>query len=136
MSPRVPIRFIGQLSGAAAQDEIARAKLLVLPSECFEGFPMVVREAFAFGTPVAVSALGPLPSIVQNGENGVLFSPGNPISLLEAVRRVWNSEADLVRMANGARRSFDCLYTEEMNYKMLMEIYRRATEVNAERRLS
>lgn len=135
-APRVPIRFLGQLSGAAAQDEIARAKLLVLPSECFEGFPMVVREAFAFGTPVAVSNLGPLPSIVQDGENGVLFSPGNPISLLEVVRGVWESACDLERLAHGARRSFDCLYTEDMNYMTLMEIYRQAIEVSAERRLS
>lgn len=134
-APHVPIRFLGQLSGAAAQDEIAQAKLLVLPSECFEGFPMVVREAFAFGTPVAVSALGPLPSIVQNGENGVLFAPGNPASLLEVVRGVWDLKSGLERMASGARRSFDCLYTEEMNYMMLMEIYRQAIEVNTERRL-
>lgn len=135
-APHVPIRFLGQLSGAAAQDEIAQAKLLVLPSECFEGFPMVVREAFAFGTPVAVSALGPLPSIVQAGENGVLFEPGDPLSLLDVVRGVWMSESELARMAIGARRSFDCLYTEEMNYMKLMEIYQAAMAVNKERRLS
>lgn len=49
----LPVRFLGQIPGAEAQKQIAGARLLVLPSECFEGFPMVVREAFAFGTPAA-----------------------------------------------------------------------------------
>jgi len=31
---------------------------------CFEGFPMVVREAFALGAPVAASRTGALPEIV------------------------------------------------------------------------
>src|SRR5690606_14601610 len=65
----LPVRFLGQVAEDEAQQQIAHASLLVLPSECFEGFPMVVREAFAFGTPAAVSDLGPLPDIVQHGIN-------------------------------------------------------------------
>jgi glycosyltransferase involved in cell wall biosynthesis len=58
MAAGLPVRFLGQVDAAEAQRQIAQASLLVLPSECFEGFPMVVREAFAFGTPAAVSDLG------------------------------------------------------------------------------
>jgi len=133
-APDVPIRFLGQLGGAAAQDEIARASLLVLPSECFEGFPMVVREAFAFGTPAAVSNIGPLPSIVRQGDNGVLFAPGEPQSLLAAVRMVWETAGELERLAAGARRSFETLYTEEANYRILMAIYAQAMEASQRRR--
>lgn len=130
----VPIRFLGQLPAGAAQQEIARARLLVLPSECFEGFPMVVREAFAFGTPAAVSDIGPLPSIVRRGENGVTFKPADSQSLLEAVRAVWESKGELERLAEGARRSFKDLYSEEANYRMLMAIYEQAVEVGQRRR--
>ncbi len=134
VAQQVPIRFLGQLTGVAARQEIARARLLVLPSECFEGFPLVVREAFAFGTPAAVSAIGPLPSIVHQGENGVIFKPGDPQSLLGAVRGVWESVGELERLAQGARRSFDTLYTEEANYRMLMQIYQQARGVSRERK--
>lgn len=133
-SPGVPIRFLGQLPAAAAQQEIARARLLVLPSEWFEGFPMVVREAFAFGTPAAVSDIGPLPSIVRQGENGVVFRPADPQSLVETVRAAWDSDGYLERLAGGARRSFEDLYSEEANYKMLMTIYEQAIEVSRRRR--
>jgi len=124
--PQVPIRFLGQLSGEAAQSEIAHASLLVLPSECFEGFPMVVREAFAFGTPAAVSDIGPLPSIVKHGENGVVFAPGNPASLLDVVQQAWTTPGILENMALAARATFEALYTEEANYRTLMDIYGKA----------
>ncbi|SFD91646.1 glycosyltransferase family 4 protein [Nitrosomonas sp. Nm166] len=132
--PEVPIRFLGQLTGDAAQKEIARARLLVLPSECFEGFPMVIREAFAFGTPTAVSSIGPLPSIVRQGENGVTFAPGNPQSLLSVVRTTWEKAGELDQLAVGARRSYETLYNEEVNYRMLMTIYQQAMEALSSRK--
>lgn len=132
--PEVPIRFLGQMSATATQEEIARARLLVLPSECFEGFPMVVREAFAFGTPTAASNIGPLPSIVQQGKNGVVFEPANPQSLLNVVHSVWGGGDELEQLAKGARHSYEALYNEDANYNMLMTIYERAMEVSRRRR--
>jgi glycosyltransferase involved in cell wall biosynthesis len=124
------VRFLGQLPAAEAQAQIAGACLQVLPSECFEGFPMVVREAFAFGTPAAVTNLGPLPSIVQAGESGLVFEPGNPASLLQVVRTAWETPGLLERLGQGARREFETKYTEAANYAQLMTIYEEAMEVS------
>lgn len=124
------VRFMGQIPANEAQAQIANARLLVLPSECFEGFPMVVREAFAFGTPVAVSRLGPLPSIVDHGVNGVVFEPANAASLLSVVQSALVDSAALAAMAFGARQAFDVLYNEQANYQMLMDIYQQAIAVN------
>lgn len=122
----LPVRFLGQLPAAEAQAHIASANLLVLSSECFEGFPMVVREAFAFGTPAAVSNLGPLPSIVKHGESGVVFEVANPESLLNTVRAAWQSPDVLERLGQGARQAFEALYNEDANYQTLMHIYEQA----------
>lgn len=126
MAAGLPVRFLGQLSAAEAQKQIAEASLLVLPSEAFEGFPMVVREAFAFGTPAAVSGLGPLPSIVKHGESGVVFDPGNPASLLQELRSAWHTPGLLEQLGRGARRAFEAHYTEDSNYSTLMAIYGNA----------
>ena len=128
MAPNLPVTFCGQLPAAEAQAQIAQAELLVLPSECFEGFPMVVREAFAFGTPAAVSNLGPLPSIVQAGVSGVLFEPANPESLARAVATAWNTPGLLRQMGSGAHQAYLTHYTEQANYKQLMSIYQAAIE--------
>ncbi len=133
-TPETPIRFLGPLSSDAAQAEIAHARLLVLPSEWFETFGMVILEAFAFGTSAAVSAIGPLPSIVHPGENGVLFAPANPESLLREVRTAWETPGRLERLGQGARQSFEARYTEDANYRMLMAIYQQAITVSHERK--
>lgn len=132
--PATPIRFLGPLSSEAAQAEIAQARLLILPSECFEGFPMVVREAFAFGTPAAVSAIGPLPSIVQSGSSGVVFASANPESLFREVRAAWETPGLLERLGQGARQAFAARYTEDANDQMLMTIYQQAIIVSQERK--
>lgn len=130
MAEGLPVRFLGQVGSEDAQAQIAGAHLLVLPSECFEGFPMVVREAFAFGTPAAVSNLGPLPTIVEHGKSGMVFQPGDPQSLLQEVRQAWGTPGLLERLGQGARAEFASKYTEEANYATLMEIYRQAIEVS------
>jgi glycosyltransferase involved in cell wall biosynthesis len=124
------IRFTGFLSSSATEERMKRAKLVVLPSKCFEGFPLVVREAFAFGTPVAVSALGPLPEIVNNGVNGVLFRAGDPSSILGEIRKNWMSEGIMTRLSRGSRDSFERLYSEDANYRILMSIYEKALLAN------
>ena len=122
--------FLGQLPAEQAQSEIAAAQMLVLPSECFEGFPMVIREAFAFGTPAAVSNLGPLPSIVQSGSNGVVFEAANATSLLETLRAAWAQPDLLEKLGQGARLAFEAHYNEDANYQTLMEIYEHAMAEN------
>lgn len=131
MAAGLQVRFLGQLSAAEAQQQIAEASLLALPSECFEGFPMVVREAFAFGTPVAVSDLGALPSIVQHGESGVVFKAANPASLQQELRQAWCTPGLLEKLGRGARAAFDANYTEDANYRTMMKIYVNALKRNA-----
>jgi glycosyltransferase involved in cell wall biosynthesis len=132
-NPLVKIRFLGQLSGDATRQEIARSSLLVLPSVSLEGLPLVILEAFASGTPAAVTNVGPLASIVQHGENGIVFPSNSPQLLLDAVRNAWKSKGQLERLAAGARHSFESLYTEDINYKQIVEIYEQALEVSRSR---
>lgn len=120
------IRFHGQLPFAQVQSRLARASLLILPSLCFEGFPMVIREALALGVPVAASRLGAMPEIIQDGEHGVLFTPGDPDDLLRQVKMLWQSPDTLAAMSHQARQEFETRYTPEINHDMLMMIYQAA----------
>jgi glycosyltransferase involved in cell wall biosynthesis len=119
------IRFLGQLPFDKTQERIATSRMLVVPSVCFEGFPMVIREAFALGVPVAASRIGSLPSIVDEGTNGVLFEPADPESLLNTIKRSWLDEG-LESIGVAARAKFEREYTSESNYRSLMHIYEMA----------
>jgi len=125
------IRFIGHLSSAETIHQISNARLQLLPSECFETFGLAVVEAYAFGTPAAVSNLGPLPSIVNSGVNGVVFEPADPQSIKATVQNVWQQPGLLEQLGKGARESFEKLYTEDANYTRLMAIYASAIKRSA-----
>lgn len=69
------VMFTGSLSHEEAMAEIASSKCLVLPSYT-EGFPNVVLEAFALGTPVIASDVGALPEILSS-DAGIIIKPGD-----------------------------------------------------------
>jgi D-inositol-3-phosphate glycosyltransferase len=66
------------------QEELKRfysaAEALVVPS-LYESFGLVVVEALACGTPVLVSKIGKMQSIVKDGCTGFSFRPNDPASL-------------------------------------------------------
>ena len=124
------VRLLGQLSFDETQNRIARSRLLVVPSTWFEGFPMVIREAFALGVPVAASRLGSLAELVRENSNGFLFPPNSPEQIASAIRKAWDDQQRLEKLARGARQSFLASYTEDANFETLMTIY---DEARAER---
>jgi glycosyltransferase involved in cell wall biosynthesis len=128
------VHFLGQLSPKDAAAEIASARLLVLPSICLEGFPMVLREAFAFGTSVAVSNVGPLAALVDKGRAGLIFEPANSESLLEVVRTAWLAPGRLEGLGAASRDKFNAEYREEKNHAELTKIYEWAVESCRRRR--
>lgn len=117
------VRFRGPRPFSDGQALLAGARLLVLPTRCYEGFPLVVREAFALGVPVAGSDLGAVADIVTDGVTGVLFRPGDAADLQARVAAAWADPARLAAMGAAARRTFEAEYTAERSYERLMEIY-------------
>ena len=76
--------------GAVPRDRVLRlfraADASVLPS-AWENFPHTVVEALAVGCPVIASAVGGVPEVVRDGENGLLVVPGDPVALGAAITR-------------------------------------------------
>lgn len=129
------ILFHGQLSFDETQHRIAKSRLLILPSICFEGFPMVIREAFALGVPVAASSLGSMPCLVEDGVNGCLFAPGDVDNILEKIKDIWLNSGRLCQMSQAARRTFEEKYSESENLKALLGIYESAIKMRRSRKV-
>ena len=102
------------------------ARVLLFPSEGYEGFPMTIAEAFACGLPVVASRLGAMAEIVEDQRTGLLFRPGDPENLAEKVEWAWGHPKELAEIGREARREYEQKYTAEKNYEILMEIYERA----------
>ena len=67
--------------GSRPRDEVLRylagARAAVL-SSAWENLPHAAVEALAVGTPVVSTAVGGVPEIVHDGENGLLVPAGDP----------------------------------------------------------
>ncbi len=127
-----PIRFFGQCSAEETQRHISEAKLVVVPSTCIEGFPMVLRECFAFGTPSLVSDIGPLPALVREA-GGKTFRAGDSDDLGRQATALWMQPDQLAAMSLEAHAAFLQHYTESANYSVLMRIYDAALREQRDR---
>ena len=116
--------YIGRMSRSQIIEQMKRAVVLVVPSVCYEGFPLAIVEALSFGLPIIASRIGGLPEIVQDGHSGLLVESGNPAALLQALRTFVGDASRIEAMRQASRVQFDSLYTEQKNYDLLIEIYR------------
>ena len=116
--------------GHRTKDEVVRlmqdARALIVPSEWYEGFPMVIAEAFATGLPVIASDIGGLGELARNSAGGITFRPGDEEDLAAAVRRAWSAPQELRTIGAAARRDYEERWTLERSYQMHLDIYRRA----------
>ncbi|MCR4309324.1 MAG: glycosyltransferase family 4 protein [Deltaproteobacteria bacterium] len=120
--------FLGGVHRDEVLSVVSGACLQIVPSECYEGFPMVILEAYACGTPVVASRIGSLAEIVLDGETGLHFEAGDPVGLAQRVNHLVERPELARRMGMKAREIFLEKYTAEKNLEMLMGIYSRARE--------
>ena len=118
------VTFKGWLPASETRSAIKNAAFTILPSICYEGFPMSIAESFACGTPVVCSGLGGMQEIVDHERTGLHFAPGNADELASRVEWAWANPARLASMGKEARRQYETSYTAETNYDALIQIYR------------
>lgn len=69
------VELLGHVSKDRVADMLRRAYVLIIPSICYEGFPMTVVEAFAAGVPVIASNMGALGELIDHGRTGLHAQP-------------------------------------------------------------
>jgi glycosyltransferase involved in cell wall biosynthesis len=106
---------------------MAGAQALVVPSLWYEGFPMVVVEAFAQGTPVIASRIGGLAEVVTDGKTGALAAPGDAAALRRRLVDVMGDPALLAACGQAARAAYLANYAPRENLRLLESVYARAT---------
>jgi glycosyltransferase involved in cell wall biosynthesis len=122
------IEFLGAQHRSAVLDLMKNAAVLVFPSIWYEGFPMVIVEAFACGLPVVAGRLGAMAELIENGVNGLLIAPGNAAELQGAVRRLSSTSGLRTALARGARKTYLSKYSQERNLQQLLAIYTQARD--------
>lgn len=99
-----------------------QANLLLMLSH-YEAFPYAVLEAMSHGRPVVSTAVGGVPEIIKQNENGWLLSAYSSFELAERIKHIVNDENLYVAIAHRARRTIENDFTvERMANQLLAEI--------------
>jgi len=122
------ISFLGARPPQETQILLSRARLLIIPSTCYEAFPLVLRDALGHGVPVAASRLGALEELIGPGSYGWLFAPGDPKDLQRVVASLWRAPDELQRMSLAERRAAETAYSPGLGSARLQSIYRLSIE--------
>ena len=130
------VEFMGFKPRVEVMALMQRATILIIPSECYEGFPVTALEAFSTGTPLAVSAIGALDEIVNDPVNGKKFQAGNHDSLRQCVQNLLADQNALQAMRLANRVLFDSCYSPTQALISLEEIYRGVSKQSATRELT
>jgi glycosyltransferase involved in cell wall biosynthesis len=123
------LEFLGYLGGQNLSEFYQQARLIVLPSVCYEGFPTILPEAMLHGRPVVASRIGGLREIVADGVTGLLCEPGDASDLAGKIRQLWDSPEACRRMGSAGRDKALDQYSPEKYYQRLMAAFARAMEL-------
>ena len=78
------VKFEGWVSGDKKVELLNNADVFILPSYT-EGLPISILEAMSYGLPVISTPVGGIPEVIEDGENGFLITPGDKVSLYNAI---------------------------------------------------
>ena len=122
--------FKGYLNKGELGDFIKNSKFLVMPSRCYEGFPMAILEAACFGKPSIGPDHGGFTEIIGKGNDaiGLLFSPGYTDDLEQKITQLYNNHQEMKLLG---RKAFDKLtkeYSSNVIYSKWQKLFSKFNE--------
>ena len=85
------VELLGWVNGESKDKAFKKSSVFCLPSYA-EGFPMAVLDAWAYGLPVVTTPVGGITDVAIDGENMLLFQPGDINTLSKKLEQIINDE--------------------------------------------
>lgn len=121
------VRFLGHQTQEQLRGIYQRARAVLVPSICYEVFPMVVLEAFREGAPVIARDLGPLPEIVNESQGGMLFKTS--AELKDILARLEHDDDFCAQLGNAGRKAFETKWSEPIIMQRYFDLIERFLEL-------
>ena len=117
------VEFIGCSDDPRKWELLRGSAATVMPSACYEHFPLALLESLAAGTPVIAPKHGAFPHIIADGENSMLFEPGSVEDLREKIAWTAAHPREAGELGLSGRRLVETRFTAEAHHAALMDIY-------------
>ena len=110
--------FMGYLHGKELENFIRNSRFIVMPSRCYEGFPMAILEAAQYGKPSIGPDHGGFTEIIGEGEKAIgrLFIPNDIANLEQQIATLWEQPKIVEELGEKAFRKLQQEYATEVVY--------------------
>jgi len=120
------IEFLGFVEPEKLSEIRRGAEFTIIPSICWDNFPISVMESLADGVPVLGSNIGGIPEMVEDGVNGLLFEPGNSEELARKAQKFFENPEFLENLGIQAREIAREKFSSKNHLEKLISIYKKA----------
>jgi glycosyltransferase involved in cell wall biosynthesis len=117
------IEFLGWVGEEEVTELMASAEAVVVPSQWYEGAPLVISRSLGVGTPVLTSDLENLSANVLEDRVGWTFKMGDPRDLAARLRSLLDNPDEACSLRERARWSYESRYSPEVDIKRLEQVY-------------
>ena len=114
------VRFLGY---RADMREIYAALDLFVQSSRTEGMPNTILEAMAMGRPVVATAVGGVPEMIRDGQDGLLFPVGDAETLAARLKALLEDAELRRRLGEQARRRVEERFSFAARLRRLEDLY-------------
>lgn len=123
------IHLLGSKSAEEVRSYMAHALATIVPSQCYEGFGLVVIESFSVGTPVIGSDIGNVNDLILDNHAGIVFKYNSSEDLYSKIIDFESHEDKMNEYRRNAEKAYLENYTPVKNYKKLLEIYDTVSQI-------
>jgi len=104
---------------------MANAKLLLLPSVCYENCPLSILEAHSLGVPVVTMNSGGMAELVKDGITGSLVNEPTAKAIAEKTKETIENEAYYKTLKENCKNEKENILSVEDYCDILIEKYEK-----------
>ena len=115
------IKLMGKLTQSEWY-ELSEEYDIFINTTSVDNHPVSIIEAMALGMPIISTKVGGLPYLIENGVDGILVTPNEDLSMVEAIKTLVNNNAMVEELSVSARKkaiSFDWRFVAPKWYALL-----------------
>jgi glycosyltransferase involved in cell wall biosynthesis len=121
------IEYVGPVSDEQKRQEYMRADIFAFPTY-FEDQSYAVMEAMSYGLAVVASNVGGVPSLIEDGRNGLLVLPKDVESLRNALEAVITNTRKRRDLGMNARKTIEMGFTWDVRSQEIVMLYQSILE--------
>lgn len=120
------VEFFGEIPPIKVRELMDRAGIFLFTSDRQEGWGAVLNEAMGSGCAVVAShAIGSVPSLIKDGENGMIYRSGDTDMLYEKTRMLVDDPALQSKTGKNALLTIHSIWNEKVAADRLLRLSER-----------